>query len=95
MSHMSCHLKYRHPKTENLLYHKDQIPNRVVNPDPLYLLLYFSTEYLNSRQNIIILYWKYFADIRSEAWLNLGWEYKNGKLFAEQDEIFAHFFKFF
>ncbi len=33
------------------------------------IVLYFSTEYHNSRQNIIK--WKYFVDIRSEAWLNL------------------------
>jgi hypothetical protein len=29
------------------------------------------------RQNIIILFWKYLVDIRSEAWLNLFWEYIN------------------
>ncbi len=34
------------------------------------------------RQNIIILFWKYVVDIRCEAWLNLFWEYTNGKLFA-------------
>jgi hypothetical protein len=45
--------------------------------------LYFSTEYHNSRQNIIIMIWKYLADIiRSEAWLNLFWEYINRRLFA-------------
>ncbi len=43
---------------------------------------YFSTEYHISGQNIIILFWKYVVDIRSEAWLNLFWEYINGKLFA-------------
>jgi hypothetical protein len=36
----------------------------------------------NSRQNVIILFWKYLVDIRSDAWLNLSWEYINGKLFA-------------
>ncbi len=29
--------------------------------------------YYNSRQNIIILFWKYSVDIKSEAWLNLFW----------------------
>jgi hypothetical protein len=29
-------------------------------------------------QNIIILFWKYLV----EAWLNLFWEFINGKLFA-------------
>jgi hypothetical protein len=48
----------------------------------LHLLLYFSTEYRNSRQIILILFWKYLVDIRSEARLNLFWEYINGKLFA-------------
>jgi hypothetical protein len=38
--------------------------------------------YNNSRQNIIILVWKYLVNIRCEAWLNLFWEYTNGKLFA-------------
>jgi hypothetical protein len=38
--------------------------------------------YVLDRQNIIILFWKYLVDIRSEAWLNLIWEYINGKLFA-------------
>jgi hypothetical protein len=46
----------------------------------LHPVLYFSTEYYNSR--LIILIWKYLLDIRSEAWLNLFWEYINGKLFA-------------
>ncbi len=39
-----------------------------------------STE--KSRQNIIILLQKYLVDIRSEAWLNLFWEYINGNIFA-------------
>ncbi len=47
-----------------------------------WLHLYFSTEYHNSRQNKIVLLWKYLADIRSMAWLNLFWENINGKLFA-------------
>jgi hypothetical protein len=45
-------------------------------------VLYFSTEYLNSRENIIILFCKYFVDIRSMARLNLFWEYRKGKLSA-------------
>ncbi len=44
----------------------------------------FCTEYHNSRHNIIILFWNYAVDIRKEAWLNLFWEYINGKLFAVQ-----------
>jgi hypothetical protein len=48
----------------------------------LHLVRYFSAEYHNSRQNVIILFWKYLVDIRSEAWLNLSCEYINGKLFA-------------
>jgi hypothetical protein len=43
------------------------------------------TDYHNSRQNMVILFCKYFADIRSEAWLNLFWEYVNGNLFAVYD----------
>jgi len=35
-----------------------------------------------SRENIMYLFWKYLVDLRSEAWLNLFWEYINGKLFA-------------
>jgi hypothetical protein len=38
-----------------------------------HIVLNFSTEYHNSIQNIIILFWKY-ADIRSEAWLCVFWE---------------------
>jgi hypothetical protein len=30
------------------------------------------------------LFWKYFVDTRSEAWLNLFWEYINGKMVAVQ-----------
>jgi hypothetical protein len=33
----------------------------------LHLVLYFSTGYDNSRQNIIILFWKYLIDFRSEV----------------------------
>jgi hypothetical protein len=44
------------------------------------ILYPFSPEY----QNIAILFWKYLVCIRSEAWLNLVWEYINGKLFAVQ-----------
>jgi hypothetical protein len=42
------------------------------------------TEYRNSRESMIIMFWKYFVDISSEAWLNLFWEYVNRKLFAVQ-----------
>jgi hypothetical protein len=45
-------------------------------------VLYFSPEFHNSMENIIILFWKYLVDIRSEAWLNLFWENINGKFFA-------------
>ncbi len=34
-------------------------------------------KYHNSRQNILILFWKYLVDFRSASWL-----YLNGKLFA-------------
>ncbi len=34
----------------------------------------------------MVLFWKYFVDIRSEAWLNLFWEYINGKSFAVHAE---------
>jgi len=39
----------------------------------LYLALYLSTEYraCNFRQNVIILFWKYFVNIRRKAWLIL------------------------
>ncbi len=47
-------------------------------------VLDFSTEYNNSRQNIIILFCKYLVDNRSEALLILFWEYINGKLFKLQ-----------
>jgi hypothetical protein len=40
------------------------------------------SKYHNSRLNIIILFWN--IDIRSAAWLNLFWEYINGKLFVVQ-----------
>jgi hypothetical protein len=40
----------------------------------------FSTEYQNTRQNIVILFWKYLGDMRSEAWLNLAGKYINEKL---------------
>ncbi len=48
----------------------------------LHLVLNFSAEYHNSRQNIIILSWKYSVDISREAWQNLFWEHINRKLFA-------------
>jgi hypothetical protein len=34
------------------------------------------------RQSFIILFWKYLVDTGNEAWLNLFWDYINGKLFA-------------
>jgi hypothetical protein len=34
------------------------------------------------RQNIIIQFLKYLVGIGNEAWLNLFWDYINGKLFA-------------
>jgi hypothetical protein len=37
-------------------------------------LYYFSTEYHNSRQNVIVLFWKYLGHIRSEAWQNIAWD---------------------
>ncbi len=48
----------------------------------LHLVLYYSTEYHNSRQNILIQFLKYLVDIRSEAWLILFCEFINGKLFT-------------
>jgi hypothetical protein len=53
----------------------------------LHLVLYASLQNIIIPGRIlhIILFWKYLADIkklRSEAWLNLFWEYVNGKLFA-------------
>jgi hypothetical protein len=44
-----------------------------------WLRLVLSTEYPISRQ-------MYLFDIRSVAWLNLFWEYINGKLFAVQQK---------
>jgi hypothetical protein len=46
----------------------------------MYLII--GSKYLNSRENIIILFWKYFIAIRSMARLNLFWEYRKGKLSA-------------
>ncbi len=45
-------------------------------------VLLFRLSYCTSRQNVIILFWKYLVDIKSEAWLNLFGKYINGKLFA-------------
>jgi hypothetical protein len=42
----------------------------------------FSKEYQNTRQNIIILFWKYLGDMRGEAWPNLSGKYINEKLSA-------------
>jgi hypothetical protein len=49
-----------------------------------WLRLVLSTEDHNYKQNIIIMFWKYLVDIRSEVWLNLFWEYINAKLFVQQ-----------
>ncbi len=54
----------------------------VLTAEWLHLVQYFSTEYPNPRQNIIILFLKYLVDISSEAWLNLIWENIKGKLFS-------------
>jgi hypothetical protein len=51
------------------------------------VLLYFSPRYISPRQNIIILLWKYLVDIGSEAWLNLFWQYINGKLFVVERRL--------
>jgi hypothetical protein len=49
------------------------------------IVLYFPSEYHNSRQSIIILFQKYLVDIKSEeAWLHLIWEYINRKIVAVQ-----------
>jgi hypothetical protein len=45
-------------------------------------VLLYRIQYYDSRQNIIIMFWKYLIDIRSEAWLILFWEYINANLFA-------------
>jgi hypothetical protein len=54
----------------------------VLSAEWLHLGLYFAPEFNNSRQNIIILFWKYLVDFSGEAWLHLLWEYINGKLFT-------------
>jgi hypothetical protein len=57
----------------------------------LRIVLYFSSEYHNSRQYIIILFCKYFVDNRSEAWIYLflgkhKWKsYLHGLLFTPSD----------
>ncbi len=56
----------------------------------LHLVMYFSTEYHNSTQNIIILFLKYLVDIRSEACLNLFGEYINGKLLQCTNNAKSH-----
>jgi hypothetical protein len=45
-------------------------------------LLYFSRKIIIPEQKFIILLCKCLVEISSEAWLNLFWEYINGKLFA-------------
>jgi hypothetical protein len=54
----------------------------------LHLVLYFSTEYHISRQNIIILFWKYLVDIRREAWQKKFWEYIHGKFVFKTQTVF-------
>jgi hypothetical protein len=44
--------------------------------------MYFSPIYINPRQNIVILFWKYLVGIGRQAWLNPFWEII-GNLFAE------------
>jgi hypothetical protein len=51
----------------------------MVTDDWLNLALYYST-YHNSRQNVIF---------RSKAWINVCWEYRNGKLFAYNAFLFS------
>ncbi len=52
----------------------------------MHLVLYITTEYHNYKQYIIIPFYKYLSDIRSEAWPNHFWEHINRKLFAVQEE---------
>ncbi len=40
-------------------------------------------QYNASKQNIILMFWKYFVDIRSDAWLNLLREYINKKIIGQ------------
>jgi hypothetical protein len=51
------------------------------------VVLYFSPRYINPRQNIIILFWKYLVDTGSEAWLNLVGKCVNGKLFVVERRL--------
>ena len=51
------------------------------------VVLYFPLKHKNPRQNITIMFWKYLVDIESEAWLNLFWQYINGKLFAVEKRL--------
>jgi hypothetical protein len=39
----------------------------MLTADWLHLVLYFSTEYHTQTQNIMILFWQYVVDIKSEA----------------------------
>jgi hypothetical protein len=72
----------------NLLYYCNfiiQIGNMLflmLTAEWLNLVPFFSTDYHNSTHNRIILVWKYLFNISSEAWLNIFWEYINGKLYA-------------
>jgi hypothetical protein len=50
----------------------------------LHLVQYFSTDYHNSVQNAIILYWKHLVDIWESGLAKFFWEYINRKLFAVQ-----------
>jgi hypothetical protein len=49
----------------------------MLTTEQLHLVQYCTTEYQNSLQSIIILFWKYLF---YGPWLNLFWEYINGKL---------------
>ncbi len=57
----------------------------------LHLVLYFSTEYQNSGQNIKIPFRKYVVYISCEEWLNNCWKYMKRKLFAVQIMYFTKY----
>jgi hypothetical protein len=51
------------------------------------LTFFYSVQKKFKTENIIIIvFCKYLVDFKSEAWVNLFWEYINGKLFAVQAE---------
>ncbi len=53
-------------------------------------VLYFSAKHHNFRRKNTIMFRKYFVDIGREAWLNLFWEYINGKLSRQSYRTRAH-----